>query len=486
LTVQAPGEFDDSGQPGNGVPIIPVDNILVGLVNRLSGPSGSLDNGKPLTSIHPDFLDETFGQRLGIETTGGHVSINSAHIEDVKVLGLYKLDSNIKQLDAEYETVRGSGNALKPVKLKANEMFLVVRAQVAQQAADKDGIFRFSPASCRLVVDRPEGVGDEPGPADLYPIGTLQGTDTLYLNKIDDFLMMDMKGPKAADLVYVVDKRIWDTPTHQAPAGAFFEMKRMARVDLSGQKVEPTVTADPQVDVMRKYYILHPEENPELPQTPRAPTPSRNAPAPSTPAPQPGQRQPRGTPQGQAMESRTSQSQATHAIPGGLFVVDRAESTNNLGFAMAVPGGTKEGELQKVGSGTVTIVGGKMKTASFDVPIHDIPRGRSITEFVVPAGQTLIRVTGNPPASQTFGFLTEPDQYELVDSQGKHYQPNGYFFKYGGAGGLHMRVQYLDSTTISGGAPPEGATGVAQLMLFYNVPTGVTITDFFDHGQKAA
>src|SRR5687768_10181451 len=47
--------------------LVPLDDVVVATVARLSD-GGALDTGKPLESIHPDFLQELFGQRLGLET----------------------------------------------------------------------------------------------------------------------------------------------------------------------------------------------------------------------------------------------------------------------------------------------------------------------------------------------------------------------------------------------------------------------------------
>ena len=46
-------------------PILPVDNILVGAVDKFS--TGALSDGKPLDAVHPAFRYELFGQRLGIQ-----------------------------------------------------------------------------------------------------------------------------------------------------------------------------------------------------------------------------------------------------------------------------------------------------------------------------------------------------------------------------------------------------------------------------------
>ncbi len=46
--------------------LLPVDDILVNMTSRLSS-SGALSDGEPLSTIHPNWLQELFAQRLGME-----------------------------------------------------------------------------------------------------------------------------------------------------------------------------------------------------------------------------------------------------------------------------------------------------------------------------------------------------------------------------------------------------------------------------------
>ena len=57
------GEFDELDR---AIMYPPVDDILVGTVKHLS-EDGSLAGSQKLSAVHPAFLQETFGQRLGIQ-----------------------------------------------------------------------------------------------------------------------------------------------------------------------------------------------------------------------------------------------------------------------------------------------------------------------------------------------------------------------------------------------------------------------------------
>src|SRR2546421_645323 len=46
--------------------LIPADDLVIGLVGKLSD-GGSLAGDRPLASVHPDYLGELFGQRLGLQ-----------------------------------------------------------------------------------------------------------------------------------------------------------------------------------------------------------------------------------------------------------------------------------------------------------------------------------------------------------------------------------------------------------------------------------
>lgn len=470
LTASRPGSFGDDP---HGVPILPVDSVVVGAVEKVS--DGSLSSGKPFHTLHPDFLGELFGQRVGIEAGGNHVAMNLPDKKQnaMDVEGLYHwnpkpgLKPEQYEKDSEFVKLR-TGGALKPVTLTANQMYLVVRVIFKLQAADqKDRLFRFSPGSARLVLNTRNPNTGELAFTDLYPIGTLQDATTLYLNKPDDFMFVSVnEADHGADLVYVVDKKQFEA---KAPAGTFVEVKRLARVDLSGMEVKPGPKPDATYNVMRKTAILAPPPPPDEPPPPQPETPPAPAPAPTPdqPAPAPG------TPPTPAP-----------APAANAFQVQTAVATNALPVAVTAPGGS-DGTLVQVPGGTAIVAGGNLKMANLDSTPAEQVQPVKVTQFAVPEGQTMVQVRGAPAAAAPWAVAAEPDQYEVVDSGGKKYQPYGVFAVFPSNGAQRFYLRYVDSSTISGASPPDGAGAPSQIVLLYLVPPGTTLTEFDDHGQKA-
>lgn len=460
LSYGTPGKFGDDGA-GHGVPILPVDNIVMGTVQMLS--TGSLSAGKPLDEIHPNYLDELYGDRMGIEPGGNHVAMNlpDKRLEAMDVIGLYSaLIPAANQKDAEFAKLR-MGGSLKPIAVtpSSSDMFLVVRVAFKIQAADqKDRIFRFSPGSARLLAPAPRG---ETGFVDYYPVGTMQGASTLYLNKSDDFLFVQLSDhDQGVDLVYKVPKNQFDK---KAPAGTFIEVKRLARVDLSGQDVEPGPKLKKSDDfnpVRKPTIVTPPEQQPAEAAPPPAPAPPEPAPS-NTPSPSP-------TP--------------APAAPAGASV--QATVSNAVPVAVTAPAGS-EGTFVQVPGGGANVTGGKLKMGNLDSTAAEQTQPLKVQQFAVPAGQAMVQVAFTPPAANAWQFNNEPDQYELVDSGGKKYQPNGVFATYD-KGGDRFYLRYVDNTTISGSAPPDGAGTPKQVLLLYLVPADTALTEFDDHGKKAS
>jgi hypothetical protein len=462
LSSTTPGTFGDE----HGLPILPVDNIVIGLVDKLSTETGSLQNDKPLYRVHPDFLGELYGDRVGIEPGTLHTATNlpSAHMEAVRVSGLFTVDPKIAQVESEFNS--RSGGALKPVDVKGNEMLLAVRVMFNKEAADADGIVRFSPGSARLMLHKDPQSNDPDDFEDFYPIGTMQGTDRLMLNKVDDFLFC--QNGKGADLVYKVPKKSFEK---SVPDGTFIEVKRQARVDLGGMKVSPKLVPSSEVEVMRKTFILHPDQRPGFQQQQQQPAPKPQQSA--TPSQQP------------ASGGTASPGNAPNAAaPANAFKVDNVAASSALPTPLAIAA-PKSGDTQQVSGGYVKFDGQKLKNAVMDSPTADLKDSNQVSQFSVPAGQAMVQVSGTPAPGSAWTFATEPENFELVDSKGSHYAPNGILALYKAADGLHIHLRYIDSTGISGAAAPSGNPEVpTQVVLLYVVPANTTITEFDDHGQK--
>jgi hypothetical protein len=160
-----------------------------------------------------------------------------------------------------------------PAKAPNGQTFLVVRTFFKTGAGDeKDDIVRLSPGSVRLVA---KGVN-------YLPIGTLEGGSLLFANKADDSIFVPEGA--GADFVFLVDTTdvLEGDPKAQPKIndGVFIEVKRLARVDLSGKPAAAPVKASEKVSVMRKPAVMTAAKVP-----PPAPAPETAPAAPRTPAP---------------------------------------------------------------------------------------------------------------------------------------------------------------------------------------------------------
>jgi hypothetical protein len=235
---------------------IPVDDWVMGLVSHLSD-GGSLAGARPLTSVHPNYLDEVYAQRLGIQTGGARVATNAVK-EQVSIKGLFR-SGPLPQLDAEIPASRVSGKPVKAPDPKTGESLLVVRVQFDPGTGDVEKsqrFVRFSMGSIRLVVP-----SQDEGTKSIYPVGTVEAGTTLLTNRMDDFIFTNEGS--AADVAFVVrndevfangGKPVEGKPLKIAD-GVFIEVKRLVREELGGKDVKEGITPDKSVAVIRKLAI---------------------------------------------------------------------------------------------------------------------------------------------------------------------------------------------------------------------------------------
>jgi hypothetical protein len=280
--------------------IIPVDDMVLSFVQKMSD-GGSLAGARSLQSIHPSYPDEMFAQRLGVQVGGKRTAFNGKGKGQVSVpddgVFIVTQDLTKNQVDAELNDLHGREVNWKK---SGNNVQLVVRVMFGKDAADSDGSVRVSPASVRLVA----------GGNNVFPVGTLEN-GVLYSNKVDDFLFINVKGADAgADFVFFVNPDdVLDNPGAVNPKdaaaaakdakdaakvkdGVFVEVKRLARVDLSGKTVGATIPKAENVQVERKPKLLEQKKNKAAAAAaaaaapPAQPNPDTAAPAaPAAPAP---------------------------------------------------------------------------------------------------------------------------------------------------------------------------------------------------------
>jgi hypothetical protein len=354
-----------------------VDDVVVSTVAHLS-ENGSLSAGKPLKTVHPALLDELFGQRLGYQfgTNRTALNVESKNKNEVTVEGVYALSQKLDPAtvtDSEFKRVRGTPLTLKP--LPGDEMRVAVRVQFADSMADKDHLIRLSPGAVRLMAkaqDELDPTG-EPQPRNYFPIGTLEANGTLYLNKVDDPIIVG-KGRKAeggADAPAMVDFvfQVKDTgfaegsgdknaPTFKIADGTFIEVKKFARVDLSGKELKPLTNNVPVLAVRRKRLDLDGGPKPPEPGKAAAAAPAQPiavapaAPAPAAPAAAaPAAPAPAPAPGAPAPDPNMSKMLGTWESGGGLSYTFRGDGTYSAAQAAV------DGKAAKSMDGTWRVTG---------------------------------------------------------------------------------------------------------------------------------
>lgn len=247
LKSEKPGAYEPDDKQAM---FVPMDDVLVNTVDRLSD-GGSLGWNRPLRAVHPDFLTELFGQRMGMQAKASRVAQPGA----LASVELYRVDS-LPRRDHEYKEIRQAPLDTTPLKPKPNEVLVIVRAMFSRAAKDSGDLVRFSPGSVRLVARKGSGVDAET--VNYHPLGTVDKAQLLRVSLLDDFLFVDGRGAdRGVDLAFLVDKSALTggqgTPL-KFTDGTFLEVKRMARQDLGGKalKAPAEYKASENVLVLRK------------------------------------------------------------------------------------------------------------------------------------------------------------------------------------------------------------------------------------------
>jgi hypothetical protein len=183
--------------PGSGM-LLPVDDIVVSFVSGLS--NGVLSNDRPISYVHPLWLDELEAQRLGLQGGSTHTAMNTESTFEVNITGA-SLRDTLNEADGDIEAVRrGLPFKVDPVLHPTpDQAIVVIRITVTGDAADDDHNFRFGLANIRLVAGPPDARKD------YYPRGTLEKGGGLRVNRADDFMIATADG-QPIDLVFLVDR----------------------------------------------------------------------------------------------------------------------------------------------------------------------------------------------------------------------------------------------------------------------------------------
>lgn len=371
--------------------LIPVDDLLLSFVQGQSD-GGALAADTPLASVHPDYVDELFAQRLGIQIGAKHVALNMPGKTPQVTLPekgvVFRIDQDLSKgaVDAELPSLHQ-----RPVPYVRNPAHtqLVVRIMFGKDAADTDGLVRLSLGSVRLVADH----------ENHFPIGTVEGGKTLYLSKIDDPLFVDVKQADAGvDFFFDIEdgsKLLSGTVKDAAQKvkdGVFVEVKRMARFDLGGQDVVVGLTPGKNIKVERKEG-LGPKKK----------------------------------------EGATAEQPAAAAATE--FTFTSATVATKLFSPINVASADKNLKAQDVaqGSGKVSTVNGQLSQLDIQpvATITLLAQGSYATdELYVPGNMKLVQVQGAPPAEGGDPWAwAQISKWQLIDAGGKIYTPAGAWAK---------------------------------------------------------
>lgn len=226
-----PDESEDQGL------LVGADTMLANFTAYQS-ESGALAGNVKLRDRHPNLLRELFFQRLGIESGAKRVALNLGSRNDITVGGLFAPSQALLQMDGENPSLNRGRKLDRTLKVDPSKVALVVRMVVARSATDSDNRFRFSPGSIRILANG----------KNYTPIGALYepGRVNMLMNfRTDDYLVAELDktdGNAYVDLVFVADRAdVLEDPAAKdglkLKSNAFFEVKRLARVDLSDKEL---------------------------------------------------------------------------------------------------------------------------------------------------------------------------------------------------------------------------------------------------------
>ena len=438
--------------------IIPVDNMVLGLVQHLSD-DGSLAGSRSLDSVHPNWPLELFGQRAGIQVGSKRTAINfPPTYEWIKVVGVYA-PASLPEVDGELKSVRGVWTIPPVQRSTASQSLLVVRVDVDHAAGDDaDGIFRFSTGSVRLVANK----------KDYYPLGTVYNGTTLLAQKPDDPLFLDLSaGGGAIDFAFMVDTGdVLTGGKNGAPAvadGAFINVKRYGIVDLTGMSVKSSIPTPSEAGPIRKVELIKEKSLDTAVTAAASPTGSPAMPAAPSAAP--------------PAAAASPENSAVLASPVARV---SAELPRNIGVTTT----DVNAQNVSVAGGTVSLSDSRMELIKIDptATLDKLAAGdNQIPDLFVPDGKKLVQVQATASAAD---WATKAEQLKLTDAGGTNYPCNGVYAVVTTGTGPAFFCRYDAKNPITGVSQPSGTVTTATYL--FVVPTGTTIKGATGAGAPAA
>jgi len=445
-------ELNDTEDPINPTKakslLFPVDDLVVGAVNKLSD-GGSLAGDRPLASIHPDWINEIFGQRLGMQAGTRHVLLNIPNRMELKDVDPVYTVQQINEIDSEFSQVRGpyaqvkkkGGDVLKP---SGDQMLLIVRCHFDINATDEDKMMRISPGAVRLL-----GVGGEENKkvyVNYTPLGTVDG-DTLYRNRPDDPIVVNLTADGYVDFLFLVNKTDLLAPGDPKSGnaaikpGVFFEAKRVARIDLAGKPVGDVPQDTLPSQVLRK----------ELEK---------------------------------AGEGRAGGRASNAPVVKNAPLTVKNIALNPMMFNAVNPGSAD-------GNFTVTSGNGTLKDKKFvnlridgTESLQRIGMGDYATkELYARPDERIIQVQATPSGDDPWKWADDMAKWQVMDGSERKYNVHGVFVNVALDRANHLVAEWKSDNQIDNCPRPEGGRPV-EVWLAFVVPAGENVKDFLYEGKS--
>jgi uncharacterized membrane protein required for colicin V production len=462
--------------------LLPVDDFVVGFTKRLSD-GGSLANGKPFESVHPDLMQELFGQRLGIEAGGKHTARNSEKGTQVEVVQVNVLPNTIPQTVGEFKTIWPDAPKGKKLTAEPGHTLITVSVLFKNEASDDDHLVRLSPGAVRIAYKASDGSWKN-----CFPIGTVQGGQA-WMSRVDDFMFIDTsKEDRGANFLFDIDDNVVTRQATaakpasggkaQAPASAtiapdtFIEVKRLAKISLDDVTV--VVGMPPEKD---KFYPMRKEQfYKEKPATPEQPTETTQAPPTPTPTPTPTP-----APDPTARGNRRGTPTPTPPADGGAAVdspLVKPMIVPNPVLPVAVNVGTADADAEVVTTAAAGHITGKkfdildVDTSSDGAAISELPKGGfAISALFTPAGKRLVQVKVDlKPGGDPWAWAGELGNFTVVDGAGASVKPSGVCAAVDKGGAPpKLLANYKANGEVTSVAKVDGATP-SDIRLFFVIP----------------
>jgi hypothetical protein len=467
---------DDLTKGQSGM-LLPVDDIVLGMAKRLSN-GGALAGARPLESVHPDMLQEFFGQRIGLESAAKHTAFAkgspAAEVKGVTVM----VPQSLPKVSPESPLIRpapAKGEKLSPAPGKK---LVAVTVQFKPEAADDDHIIRIATGNVRIVTQYKDDNGEVHW-KNNYPLGTVQpigGVWSAWINKPDDFLFLKEGG---VHFLFELDDSVFTAAADAKPAaptaeggksagpnafqlepGTFIELKRLTRLPLDNVRVKVGVPQDSEkFDPLRKFEVF--KEKPAA----KTPEPAPTAAAPAQPPSKPGV---------PTEENGWLKSPLVNpAVVGG----------DKIPYPIGV--GTSEASADVAGAGfDGHLTGKKFDTLNTDVasaestPPALAKAAPTVDELFVPEGKRMVQVKFKNVGTNPWIWRAMSDRFQVYCEGTKTtYGPYGAYGMLKPPSGGPDRVFAIYRATTQLGKFPEPQGKVDEVTLIYLVPAGQKVSE---------